>query len=114
MPADIVIHNGALMTFDDAQPNAAALAIGGGKITHVGTDAEVMAQIGPDTRVIDAQGGTVLPGFIDSHVHLFGGSVELEYLNLYGVKGLDEMRRLILPYSDAHPHDPLLFCVPAH
>ncbi len=113
MPADIVIHNGALMTFDDARPNAAALAISGGKITHVGTDAEVMAQIGPDTRVIDAQGGTVLPGFIDSHVHLFGGSVELEYLNLYGVKGLDEMRRLILPYSDANPNDALLFCVMA-
>jgi len=113
MPADIVIHNGALMTFDDAQPNAAALAISGGKITHVGSDAEVMVQIGPDTRVIDAQGGTVLPGFIDSHVHLFGGSVELEYLNLYGVKGLDEMRRLILPYAEANPDDKLLFCVMA-
>ena len=113
MPADIVIHNGALMTFDDAQPQAEALAISGGKITLVGTDAEVMAQIGSETRVIDAQGGTVLPGFIDSHVHLFGGSVELEYLNLYGVKGLDEMRRLILPYAKANPDDKLLFCVMA-
>ena len=88
MPADIVIHNGALITFDPDQPQASALAITGNKISAVGSDAQITVLIGPDTKVIDAQGGTVLPGFIDSHVHLFGGSVELEYLNLYGLTGL--------------------------
>ncbi|UWR36797.1 amidohydrolase [Sulfitobacter sp. W074] len=113
MPADIVIHNGALITFDPDQPQASALAITGNKISAVGSDAQITVLIGPDTKVIDAQGGTVLPGFIDSHVHLFGGSVELEYLNLYGLTGLEEMRRAILPYAEANPDDKMLFCVMA-
>jgi predicted amidohydrolase YtcJ len=113
MLADIVIHNGALITFDPDQPDASALAITGNKITAVGSDAQIIDKIGPDTKVIDAQSGTVLPGFIDSHVHLFGGSVELEYLNLYGIAGLAEMRRVILPYAEANPDDRMLFCVMA-
>lgn len=113
MSADIVIRNGALVTFDPDQPEASALALVGNKIAAVGTEAQVMPLIGPETKVIDAQGGSVLPGFIDSHVHLFGGSVELDYLNLYGVTGLEEMRQLILPYAGANPDDRLVFCVMA-
>ncbi|MEW9921391.1 amidohydrolase [Marimonas sp. MJW-29] len=113
MAADIIIHNGTLITFDDSQPNAQALAIADGKITAVGSDADITALAGPDTRMIDAKGGTVLPGFIDSHVHLFGGSVELDCLSLYGVQGLDAMRDAILPYAKANPDDDLVFCVMA-
>lgn len=110
---DIIIHNGALITFDPDLPKAQALAIAGGTITAVGTDAEVTALAGPDTQVIDAMGGTVMPGFIDSHVHLFGGSVELTCLDLYGVVGLEEMSRRIRPYAEANPDDDLVFCVMA-
>lgn len=113
MSADIVIYNGALITFDDDQPEATALAIVDNKIEAVGTDTQIKSLIGPQTREIDARGGTVLPGFIDSHVHLFGGSVELSYLSLYGVKGLDEMRKRILPYAQANPDDRMLFCAMA-
>jgi predicted amidohydrolase YtcJ len=63
--------------------------------------------------MIDAQGGSVLPGFIDSHVHLFGGSMELSCLNLYGVEGIEAMRAVIRPYANAHPDDDLVFCVMA-
>lgn len=110
MAADIIIHNGALITFDEAQGDA--LAIEGGKIVAVG-GAEVMALAGPETRVINAKGGTVLPGFIDSHVHLFGGSVELDCLNLYGVQGAEALREAVLPYAEANPDDALVFCVMA-
>jgi predicted amidohydrolase YtcJ len=113
MQADIVIHNGSLITFDEGNPTARALAIEGGRIAAVGTDSEIMSLAGPDTRMIDAHGGAVLPGFIDSHVHLFGGSVELDCLSLYGVKGLDAMRDVILPYAAANPDDALVFCVMA-
>ena len=113
MPADIIIHNGSLITFDEGQPQAQALAIQGGVIAAVGSDAEILAVAGSETRLIDARGGTVLPGFIDSHVHLFGGSVELDCLSLYGVKGLDAMRAAILPYAQANPDDALVFCVMA-
>lgn len=113
MAADIIIHNGALITFDDATEGATALAITLGQITAVGSDAQIKALAGPDTAMIDANAGTVLPGFIDSHVHLFGGSVELSCLNLYGVEGLEAMRAAILPYAAAHPEDALVFCVMA-
>ena len=113
MTADIIIRNGSLITFDDDQPAAQALAIEAGRITAVGSDAEVSGLAGPDTRIIDAKGGTVLPGFIDSHVHLFGGAFELSCLNLYGVKGLDEMKRRIRPYAEETPEDALVFCVMA-
>ena len=111
MTPSIIIHNGALITFDEQAPCAQALAIADGKITAVGVDAEVLALARPNTHLIDACGGTVLPGFIDSHVHLFGGSVELDYLNLYGVTGLGAMRAKILPYAAENPDDALVFCV---
>ena len=106
MAADIIIHNGALMTFDEARGDA--LAIEGGKIVAVG-GAEVMELAGPDTRVIDARGGTVLPGFIDSHVHLFTGSAELDYLNLQDVTGEDALTKAVRAYSSERPDDRLLF-----
>ncbi len=113
MTPDIIIFNGALMTFDPGQPSAQALAISDGKIMAVGGSGTITALAGPQTQMIDAQGASVLPGFIDSHVHLFGGSVELGCLNLYGIKGLEAMRAVIRPYSNAHPDDDIVFCVMA-
>lgn len=113
MTPEIIIHNGAVMTFDAAMPQAQALAIAGGKIIAVGHEGDITARAGSETQMIDAQGGTVLPGIIDSHVHLFGGSVELDLLDLYGVTGLEEMRAKILPYAQANPDDVLVFCVMA-
>lgn len=113
MTPDIIVHNGALMTFDEDQPEARALAIADGIIIAVGDDESVFAMAGPDTQMIDAQNATVLPGFIDSHVHLFGGSVELDCLSLYGVEGLAAMIDLIRPYAAKNPDDELVFCVMA-
>ena len=110
---DIIIHNGSLITFDPDHPAAQAVAITGGRLSAVGEEGEVTAMAGPRTQVIDAQGGTVLPGFIDSHVHLFGGAVELSCLNLYGVDGLSQMSDMIRPYAAANPDDDLVFCVMA-
>lgn len=97
------------MTFDPAAPSAQALAIAGHNIISVGADADITALSGPDTQNIDAKKGTVLPGFIDSLVHLFGGSVELDLLDLHGVTGLNEMRDKILPFAQANPNDTLVF-----
>ena len=113
MTADIIIHNGSLITFDPDYPEAQALAIKGSQIVAVGTDVDIMALADASTQTFDAGGGTVLPGFIDSHVHLFGGSVELDCLDLYGVSGLDAMAAKIRPFADANPDDALGFCVMA-
>ena len=103
---DLVILNGKIITF--AGPDAEALAIESGKITAVGTTAEIR-EIAGTAKVIDAQGNTVLPGFIDSHVHLFQGSAELDYLDLYNVKGVGGLAAAIHPYAASRPDDQLLF-----
>ena len=110
---DIVILNGKLITMAGA--DAEALAITGGKIEAVGTTEEIRAMAG-DARVIDAGGCTVLPGFIDSHVHLFTGSAELDYLNLMDVEGMDALTKAVRAYSAERPDDPLLFasCIDYH
>lgn len=73
---DLIILNGILLIFNPAQPSAQALAVSGGKISAVGSTTEIRELAGANTQIIDAAGGTVLPGFIDSHVHLFGGATE--------------------------------------
>lgn len=103
---DIVILNGRVITFDG--PDAQALAITGGTITAVGSNEEIR-DIAGQARVIDAQGGTVLPGFIDSHVHLFQGAAELDYLNLTGVEGAQDLAAAVRGYAAARPEDELLF-----
>ena len=104
--ADLVILNGKVIRFDG--PDVEALAITGGVITAVGTTAEIR-EIAGAARVIDARGNTVLPGFIDSHVHLFQGSAELDYLDLYGVFGVEGLAFAIGRYSASRPDDTLLF-----
>jgi len=113
MTPEMIIINGRLLTFDQANPQAAALAIQDGHIISVGDNAQIRDLAGPQTRIIDAAGGTVLPGFIDSHVHLFGGSVELDYLDLYGVEGLDELTAKVRDWAQRHPDDPIIFAVQA-
>ena len=68
--ADTILINGKITTMDPSQPEATALAISGSTITCVGSEADVMANSGPDTVTIDLQGQRVIPGLIDSHTHI--------------------------------------------
>lgn len=67
-----------------------------------------MACKGGATRVIDAGGGTILPGFVESHMHLFAGAAELSHLNLFGTRGLAELRSRIEAYIRDNPGDDLI------
>ena len=93
--ADLIITNARVLTMDAARPRADAIAIAGNRILAVGAEADILASSGPATRVIDARGGTVLPGFNESHMHIFPGSVELSELSLYKVKGYEALERAI-------------------
>jgi len=65
--ADIVILGGNVITIDLAKPRAQAIAVKFDRIIAVGQDDEVKSLIGMNTRVVDARGMTVIPGFIDAH-----------------------------------------------
>jgi len=90
-PADLVLRGGTVYTADDRQPRADAVAVHGGRILFVGSDADVQAYIGPRTRVVDLAGATVVPGLTDSHYHFLGvGARELSF-NLEGTSSLSEL-----------------------
>src|SRR5688572_11261728 len=83
--ADLIITNGRVLTLDGNRPHAEALAITGNRIAALGSKAEIAAWKGSSTRVIDAAGNTVMPGIIESHIHLFPGGVELDSLMVTGI-----------------------------
>jgi predicted amidohydrolase YtcJ len=68
-PADLVVINGRVITVDDRFSRASAFAVRGGRFVAVGTDDDIRRLAGASTRVVDARGRTVIPGFIDTHVH---------------------------------------------
>ena len=78
----VVIVNGVVWTADSAKPWAEAVAIDGDRILAVGSNAEIRSRAVPDTRIIDAHGGMVVPGFIDSHVHFLAGGMNLASVQL--------------------------------
>ena len=69
-PADIVFHNGKILTVDANFSTAEAVAVRGRQIAAVGTNAQVLALAGPNTQKIDLKGRTVIPGLIDTHSHI--------------------------------------------
>ncbi|WP_119255805.1 amidohydrolase [Shinella zoogloeoides] len=106
--ASFIIRNARVLTMDEANPRAAAVAISGNRILAVGSEAEIDAYSGPDTHVIDAKGATVLPGFNEAHMHIFGGSAELRELSLMGVKGFDALDKALKAYAADYPQRDLL------
>ena len=97
--ADLVIVNGHVWTVDDARPEAEALAVRDGRIVLVGGNAEARALEGPATRVIDARGRLVLPGFQDDHAHFLQGGAQLGQLELKDAASHEEFGRRIAEYA---------------
>lgn len=106
--ADLIVVNGRVLTMDEANPEAEAVAIKGGVLVAVGDRASVEALKGAGTEVIDAGGATVLPGFIEAHMHLFSGAAELAHLQLGGVHGFDALRSAIQAYAQGRPQAKML------
>jgi predicted amidohydrolase YtcJ len=90
-PADLVLKNANIYTVDEHNPHAQAVAVRGERIVFTGSDADVQKYTGPNTRVLDLKGATVLPGLTDSHYHFMGvGARELSF-NLEGTKSLGDL-----------------------
>lgn len=111
--ADLIIVNARILTMDEGNPRAEALAVKDGRIAAVGDDASIREMAGPGTEVIDADGNTVLPGFIEAHMHLFGGGAELDRLHLGAVHGFDALKEAVRAYAARRPDDRVLLAVGA-
>jgi len=79
---------------DSSRPKASCLAVGCGRIISVGEKKKVLAESN-DATVIDLHGKTVIPGFIDSHVHGVALGSSLSRINLRGVKSIREIQRIV-------------------
>ena len=93
--ADLIITHAKIWTVDAARPEAQAVAILRDRIVAVGTEAEVSTWRGPQTKIIDAGGKLVLPGFNDSHVHFVTGGEQLDNVQLNDVTSAQEFARRI-------------------
>jgi predicted amidohydrolase YtcJ len=101
-PVDLIVYNGRVFTGAGA-PMAEALAVRGNQILRVGPNREVKRLRGRSTKVIDAHGGSVLPGFNDSHLHFVSGGLGLERVNLLDAETLEAIQAKIGAYAKANP-----------
>jgi predicted amidohydrolase YtcJ len=104
-PADIIVVHGRVYTEDPKQPWAQAVAIHRGKIVAVGDDPIIEQMRGMGTKVIDAGGKLVLPGFVDCHIHFIDGSFSLGRVNLEGAKDATDIQKRLREYATEHPGD---------
>src|ERR1035438_918005 len=100
---DLVIISASIHTMDEAHPTADAVAIAGNRIAAIGSTAEIRALAGTATRVIDAAGKTVFPGFNDAHVHFLMGGFSLANVDLRDASSPEEMARRLGAYTQNGP-----------
>jgi predicted amidohydrolase YtcJ len=95
-PADLLVVNARVLTVDPGNTQAEAVAIRGNTFAAIGTTAAIRKMAGPQTRVIDAGGRTVVPGFIESHVHATGaarGEVSQPFVQLNSIQEIRDWVR---------------------
>ncbi|MFQ6087065.1 MAG: amidohydrolase [Candidatus Bathyarchaeia archaeon] len=89
------MKNANVLTMNPSEPYAKAVAIKDEKIVAVGTNRQIKPWVGKHTKVMDLDGKTVVPGFIDAHVHMRGFGRFLTWMNLRGVGSIREMKQLL-------------------
>jgi len=103
MLADLALIDGNVITMDSSQPSAEAIAIKKDRIVKVGTNEEIKPWIGKDTKVIDLQGRTVVPGLIDSHIHVADFGKFLTWIDLKAVNSIEKLQRRLKERSQSIP-----------
>lgn len=101
--ADIILTHAHVYTVNARAPWAEAVAIRGGKILAVGNARQIARYRGPSTKMLDARGRLVLPGFIDSHIHFVEGSLALSHIRLDDTKSVAEIQQVVRDFARSHP-----------
>jgi len=103
---DTVLVNARLFTAGQAGSRPGGVAVRGGRILAVGADEEVRAAVGRDAEVVDVEGGLVLPGFQDAHVHPVMAGLNMLRCELHGTTSAQECLDRIAAYAAAQPDVP--------
>jgi predicted amidohydrolase YtcJ len=105
--ADIIYHGGSILTMNDAQPRAEAIAVSAGKILAVGSSDSVMKHKGGGTRVVDIAGKALIPGFVDAHGHVFLIGIQALSANMLPspdgeVNDIASLQRVLKSWADSN------------
>jgi hypothetical protein len=103
-PVTIAIVNGRVWTGERAKPWAQAVAVSGDRITAVGSTDEIRRLASSRARIIDARGGMVAPGFIDSHIHFLAGGLNLASVQLRDARTPGEFIARIKAFAATVPN----------
>jgi predicted amidohydrolase YtcJ len=105
-PVDLIVFNAAVYTADGSGTMAEAVAIRGNQILRVGSNREINRLRRPQTKVVDALGAAVMPGFNDADVQFIAGGLGLDTIDLLGAGTTDEMQARIRVWAEANPDRP--------
>jgi predicted amidohydrolase YtcJ len=104
--ADLVVLNGRVYAPGGTPASPEAVAVRANRILKVGTTSEIKQMVRKGTVVVDAHGGSVLPGFNDAHLHLMSGGLGLQQVDLLDAVTLEQIDQTIRTYAAAHPEKP--------
>ena len=99
----LIIIDGRVHTMDPARPTADAIAVYGNRVVAIGSNKEIKSMAGAQTRVIDAHGQLVLPGFNDAHVHFLSGGFQLASVDLRDANSPEEFANRIRRFAEKLP-----------
>jgi len=97
--ADLVLINGNIITMNSKQPRAQAVAIREEKFVAIGDSQQILSYVGKDTEKIDLKGKTIVPGFVDSHVHGAALGRGLSQINLRGIKSIEDIKQKVKQWA---------------
>src|ERR1700681_3958678 len=101
---DLILFNGKITTLDLERPQAHAVAVRAGRFQAVGDEREIMGLAGPETRRVDLKGRRVIPGLIDSHMHVIRGGLNYNMeLRWDGVRSLADAMAMLKTQVDRTP-----------
>lgn len=103
---DHIVRAASVITMDARRPRAQALAVRGGRIVAAGSFDEARAALGEHVPVLDLGDATVLPGLIDTHMHLLWTGLAHVLLDLAGERSIEDVVRATRAWADAHPEAP--------
>lgn len=100
-----IYRGGTIRTMNAAQPLAEAVAVAGGRILAVGSEADVRSRAGTDVRIVDLAGRTMLPGFIDCHGHVSMTALLMGFQNLAPepagpIRGIADIKNELVKYRE--------------